>query len=238
MTPYTPSKPPRSTAVSAPKPASASQASTQEDSEEEFYEWPPSDDEEISQAADKASFRPSMPPPMTPRKAVKTEALSTPGKRTFREMDNGDVGAWPTPNSASKAEDVFTTPATHSNGKTLFSATHGQDTPTPARFRDISGANGAESSLAADVLAILRAAKISLPLKVQNDLKDVCNKQNMFTQGVLRGRDVSRSLVAKRDEKIVELQSSIEALQSERETSRAVIRHLRSELRSINVDGG
>ena len=174
-----------------------------------------------------------MPPPETPRKAVKTDSFSTPGKRRYDEISKSDVEAWPTPTSAKNGDDIFTTPATNINSKNLFSSSQGQETPTPMHFQDVVPKNGAESSLATEVLAVLRSAKITLPSNVSEDLKNVCNKQSLFTHGVIKGRDVSRTLVAKKQEKIAELQASIEALQAERETSRAVIRHLRQELGTL-----
>lgn len=187
------------------------------------------DDEDFSKVAHDASSTVAMPPPETPRKAIKTDILSTPGKRGFEEMNVGNPLLRPTPMSADREDDVFTTPATNGKGNNIFMPTTPQDTPTPVRFKDMSSAQGGNSSLANEVLTALQDAKILLPAKVGDDIKAICNKQNLFTHGVIKGRDVSRSLIAKRDEKIIGLQGTIEALQAERETSRAVIRHLRKE---------
>lgn len=229
ITSHTPSKSDPPLGKSLPELKSASEATTQDDSEE-FYEWPLSDDEALSKAADEVPSRPRMPPPETPRKAAKKDLFSTPGKRRFDEIDDGEFGALPTSTSATNGDDVFTTPAAHPKGMELFPLSKVSDTPTPVRFRDAPPANGAESSLTAEVLAVFQKAQISLPGNVQDEVKSICNKQSLFTHGVIKGRDVSRSLVTKRDEKIAELQDGIGALRSERETSRAVIRHLRREL--------
>lgn len=217
---------------------STTQSSTQDDSEEEFYDWPPTDDEELSKAVDSASSQTAMPPPETPRKAVKTDILSTPGKRRFEEMSSIDPAALPTPISAKAEDDVFATPAMNGKGLNLFSTdTTPQDSPTPVRFKYVPATCGSDFSLANDILTTLSNANISLPSSVRHDIRNICYKQIMYTHGIIRGRDVSRSLVAKKDEKIVELQGSIEALQAERETSRAVIRHLRKELGNIKPNG-
>ena len=234
--PYAPTPSPRPTQGAAQKPQSASQATTKDDSEEEFYEWALSDNEELSMVADQASSGTAMPPPETPRKAVKTDISSTPGKRRFDEISHGDLDTWPTPGSAKNGDDIFSTPATHINGKGLFPPSSSQETPTPIRFQNILPQNGSESSLATEVLAVLQNAKISLPPNVREDVRNLCNKQSLFTHGVLKGRDVSRALVARKDEKIAELQGSIEALQAERETSRTVIRHLRKELATSSTN--
>ena len=228
-TPYTPSK--SSNAVRSGAKATISTATLQEDSNEElFYDWPLSDDEDLSKAADQASSQSqnAMPPPETPRKAVKIDTSSTPGKRRFGEIENDGAVAWPTPVSERKGDDVFTTPANGTGGKRLFTAA--EDTPTPVRSKDIVPSTTADPSLAAEILKVLKSAHVPLPPNALDDIRDICNKQSRFTHGVIKGRDISRSLISKRDEKIVELQSNIEALQSERETSRAVIRHLRREL--------
>ena len=229
-TPYTPSK--SSSAVRSTTQTFDSASTIRGDSPEEFYDWPASDDEELSKAADQASSQSqnSMPPPETPRKALKTDNLSTPGKRRFDDMEHRGQNAWPTPVSNKKADDIFTTPAAGMGGTRLFSTPGPQDTPTPARFHDVAPTATADSTLAMEILNTLKSAQISLPSNVRDDIRDICNKQSLFTHGVIKGRDISRSLIAKRDEKIVELQSTIEAMQSERETSRTVIRHLRREL--------
>lgn len=230
-TPYTPSK--SSNVIQSGAKATNSTATTQEDSTEElFYDWPLSDDEDLSKAADQASSQNqnAMPPPETPRKAVKVDTFSTPGKRSFGEMENDGAVAWPTPVSEKKGDDVFTTPANGIGGKRLFTTTGAEDTPTPVRSKDIAPSTTADAPLATEILKILKSAHVPLPPKTLDDIRDICNKQSLFTHGVIKGRDISRSLISKRDEKIVELQSDIEALQSERETSRVVIRHLRREL--------
>ena len=230
-TPYTPSK--SSNVRSGARATISTTTTTQEDSTEElFYDWPLSDDEELLKAADQASSQSQnvMPPPETPRKAVKIDSFSTPGKRRFGEMENDGAVAWPTPVSDRKEDDVFTTPANGIGTKRLFSTNGAEDTPTPVRYKDIAPSTTGDASLASEISKILKSAHVTLPPDALDDIRVICNKQSLFTHGVIKGRDISRSLISKRDEKIVELQSQIEALQSERETSRVVIRHLRREL--------
>ena len=230
-TPYTPSK--SSNVIRSSAGATIATTATEEDSTEElFYDWPLSDDEDLSKAADQASSQSqnAMPPPETPRKAVKIDTYSTPGKRRFGEIEDDGAVAWPTPVSERKGDDVFTTPANGIGGKRLFTTTGTEDTPTPVRSKGIAPSTTADTSLATEILKILKSTHVPLPPNVLEDIRGICNKQSLFTHGVIKGRDISRSLISKRDEKIVELQSNIEALQTERETSRVVIRHLRREL--------
>jgi hypothetical protein len=235
-TPYTPSKisrgAPSSAVVDDATQATATQSSG---SGEEFYDWPASDDDELSKVADQASSGQSMPPPETPRKALKTNMLSTPGKRRHDEMASEDgaaeKAAWPTPSTGMRGEDIFTTPATGTIGKGLFAngaVSTPADTPTPIRYRDLPPTQ--DSELASEMLSALQNHHVSLPSEVREVLKTICNKHVLHTRGIMKGRDVSRAMVKTKDEKLAELQGDIEGLKAERETNRAVIRHLRRDM--------
>ena len=180
------------------------------------FDWPNSDDEELSKAADRAS----MAPPETPRKATKMDMFATPSKRRHDEMEDGLA----TPAS----DDVFTTPFTGPPSKNLFPTglISPAETPTPSRFKDIS--IGGDSELAAEVLAAL--SSIAVDGDTRDAVKTVCNKHALKTQGIAKGRDISRLAIKTKDGKIAELQARIAALEAERETNRAVIRHLRRDM--------
>ena len=214
VTPHTPSNATR-------KPASVPTSSSDntQSTEEAFYEWANSDDDmELVKVADQSS----MPPPETPRKSVKTDALSTPGKRRWDEM------TWSTPTS--DKDDVFTTPSTGLNCRGLFSASglpSPADTPTPQRFKDMRPES---SELATEVLDGLRGLHIDLSVEAVAFLKGICHKQTLKTQGIAKGRDISRMAIKAKDLRIAELQIKIAALEAERETNRAVIRHLRRDM--------
>ena len=234
ITPYTPSKASRELHLSS-TPGSATQATTTQgsDSDEEFYDWPASDDNELSKVADQASSGHSMPPPETPRKALKTDMLATPGKRTYDEMafHEGETPAAPTPSTATAGGDIFTTPSTNLVRKGLFTDTNlpsPAETPTPIRYRDAT--RGQRSDLASEILTTLHANDVFLPSAPQDALESICNKHALYTRGIMKGRDVSRGMVKTKDERIAELQVEIEGLKAERETNRAVIRHLRRDM--------
>jgi len=242
-TPYTPSKAcrgaPSYTVVEDPIQATTTHGS---DSEEEFYDWPASDDDELTRVADQASRRHSMPPPETPRKAVKMDVFSTPGKRRYDEMASEEkaagIPAWPTPSTGTKGDDVFTTPAAGTLGRGLFAngaIPTPAETPSPIRYRDIPPTQ--ESELASEVLSALQTHHVSLPPEAREALKTICNKHVMYTRGIMKGRDVSRAMVKTKDEKLAELQGEIEGLKAERETNRAVIRHLRRDM-AVRKEGG
>ena len=235
-TPETPSKVPNNVPA-ASNFGSGTQATTTQgsNSDEEFFEWPASDDEELSKVADQASSGPSMAPPETPRKAVKTGLLSTPGKRGYNEMvsENATIGDsyWATPSRGLTGNDVFTTPAQSISAKGLLanaSLPTPAETPTPIRYKDLPPAQ--DSELATEVLNSLHTHNVALPPEAREAVKSICNRHVLHTRGITKGRDVSRAMVKTKDERIAELQGEIEGLKAEKETNRAVIRHLRRDM--------
>lgn len=280
-TPYTPSKPPLPPSVRAvqtPTPGKShyvdsrrnpSQATTtagsSDDEREEFFDWPASDDEAMGKAADQVASKGSslgnnkeympMPPPETPRKVQKVDAMSTPGKRKRDEMGFDNVTSrveattgLMTPVTASRGgggDDVFTTPATSTRqGNLLFgtgataTATVADTTPTPIRYyKDLPAS--ADSELATEILESLQTS-LSAPLfsEAREKVKAICNRHVMYTKGIMKGRDVSRAMVKKKEEQLVALQGELDGLRSERETDRAVIRHLRRELATRGATEG
>jgi len=201
----------------------------------------------MGKVADQASSNQSsleknaMQPPETPRKALKTDVLSTPGKRGFAEMtEDTESGAtaWPTPSTTGKG-DVFITPSTVPNTRGGLFASPSialpspAETPTPIRFKDIPTL-GQETDLASEILSSL---PYPIPPETQQAIKAICSRNAMHTSGIMKGREISRATVQKRDERIAELTGEIEGLKSERETNRAVIRHLRRDV-AARKEGG
>lgn len=170
-----------------------------------------------------------------PRKVVKADVLSTPGKRRYDEMaaDAGDAlkDALRTPATGREEDDIFTTPAANTLGKSLFASgtiPSPAETPTPIRYKDIPPTQ--ESELASEVLSALLNHSASITPEVRVTLKSICNKHVLYTRGIMKGRDASRAMVKSKDERVRELQGQIEGLKAERETNRAVIRHLRRDM--------
>ena len=220
--PITPSKDkamtvsPRITAPYTPSKAPTSTQSTS--SQGEVFDWPNSDDDKLLKVADRAS----MAPPETPRKAIEADVLASPSKRQHGELETGLA----TPGS----DDVFSTPSTSLRGKHLFSAglISPVETPSPNRVNAVSV--GGDSELATEVLAAL--CSIPLDSDTRDAVKAVCNKHALRTQGIAKGRDISRLALKTKDSKITDLQARIAALEAERETNGALIRHLRRDLES------
>ena len=232
-------------------------------SDEEFFDWPASDDEDLGRVADEAldqqsPTKPQMLPPKvpeTPRKSQKTEMFSTPSsKRRFDDMDaaqsrelgaaqsNATIAGYPTPISTDKkrdiGEDIFTTPSTTLKpGMRLFA----DATPTPSRFRDASTptaraiSNGSSnvpdpSILATEIFSALADHNVSPPVAAVESVRSICNRHALHMHGITRGRDVSREMVKSKEDMIVDLRKEIDVLKSERQTNRAVITQLRSDM--------
>lgn len=176
-----------------------------------------------------------MAPPETPRKAVKMDLLSTPGKRKYDEVASDDTiigeASWATAPTGLRANDIFTTPTNGASGKGLFANTNPLspfETPTPIRYKDIPPTQ--DSELATEVFNALQSHNVFLLPEVRESVKNICNRHVLHTRGILKGRDVSRTMVKTKEERIAELQGEIDGLKAERETNRAVIRHLRRDM--------
>jgi hypothetical protein len=218
-TPDTPSKPPRNPQRKA--------GLDETSDEEEFFDWPNSGDEELAQVIEKAVEKVSMPPPETPRKAIKTSILSTPGtpKRNFSQI------AYPTPTK--DTDDVFNTPSTSLKGRSLFptAALPSPDvTPTTQRARAEVG-----PELTNEVIDCLQNAHVGLSIDVISSVKEICKRHTLRAEGFVKGRDISRAALAAEKDKVVELQNRIAALQEEKETLNIAIRQLKRDLREATA---
>lgn len=182
---------------------------------DESFGWSSSDDECLLKAEQEFLLQPT--PFETPRKAARTSALSSPGKRTHSNMDakSSISEHWPL------SDDVFATPST-----SYPSLSSGLMSPTSAPVRQLSQPvvdenKGESSALATEVMNILRG--VSLSSEIEKKLVDVLDKHDLRTQGIIKGRDITRIAVQTKATKIAELQARISVLEAERETNRTVI---------------
>lgn len=92
-------------------------------------------------------------------------------------------------------------------------------TPTPSKYRDVLGGNtGTEmSELSLQALKILEGHGAVVPRKAQDALAELLNRYDLKTKGIIRGRDISRIAVKKKDVQIMELNERIALLESERD---------------------
>jgi hypothetical protein len=129
------------------------------------------------------------------------------------------------------ADDVFTTPATSNKSRNPGLAS---PSPTPAHGRShigqLQGAMGEPSSLAQEALSILRKSPAALLPSVKEELLDLLNRHDLRTQGIAKGRELSRLAVTAREKRITELENRITGLENEKETQRQVISHLKQDM--------
>lgn len=146
----------------------------------------------------------STPMPQTPRKAIKTEPLDTPGR----------IGGLPTPVTG---------------GRTLEGS---RDIQTPSASPEDSIERRAEMgktgySITDDVLEVLKGKTDG---ETTGRVKDICDRFGMKLSGIERGRDITRTAVKSKDEKIEQLRKRVVALENEVEKKKAVIRAMADSL--------
>jgi hypothetical protein len=189
---------------------------------EASFEWPSSDKVELAQAASLATI----PRPLeTPRKAARTDTFTSPGKRTHVEMRDSSIVSRPGQNAMAEDDDVFTTPTTSNRKNGLLSPIN---TPAKHLLQSVNSNTLEPSSLAASALSVLGPAKVSK--NIESELVALLNQHDLRTQGIAKGRDITRLAVKAKDKQILQLQDRIGQLEAERETSRAVIAHLKQDI--------
>lgn len=211
----------------------------------------------------------TMPPPETPNKVQKTGIYATPATTGKRKLPWLDTEAGPsisrtTSDVASKLPQLPETPsktptagashaksATTPDGHTLQADSVAATTPSPpTRHKDaLSDPGDSAATLTKDALAAL--SSVDIPPDILSKLRGILSKHDLKTQGIIKGRDISRlalkakdakikeletKVVGHENAKIAELQARIASLEAEREVDKAVIRQLRSDWVNGNVD--
>lgn len=196
--------------------------------DEETFDWPSSDDEALVEVAAQVTPAPPLPSIFeTPRKAAKTSENTSPGKRSHGEMINENT----TMVALQNAGDIFSTPSTSVKSTKSGLAS---PTPTPAQGRSqnnqMQGAAAEPSDLAKSALEILHKNPPALSPSVEQELVDLLNRHDLRTQGIVKGREITRLAVTAREKRISELENRITGLEMEKETQRQVIGHLKTDM--------
>jgi hypothetical protein len=188
-------------------------------SDETNFEWSSSNDLDLVEIAQSVA----MAPPETPRKIARNIVFASPGKRNYSEMVEGTSEFSATVSN----DDVFNTPRSSEEANGLLSPAE-----TPLRRKPYGQAPYSivptDSGLAKDALRVLGGSKLCV--EVEQQLVDLLNKHDLRTQGIAKGRDITRLALSNKEQKIAELEARITGLEAERETSRAVIAHLKADL--------
>lgn len=214
-----------------------------DDDEDEAFDWPLTavEEEAMAKAADASSLQ-------TSHKAQKTGIYATPsttsaatsGKRRLPWLEEPA-----TPTSAKKSEDYLATPSkppvTSANStRTLASPTtptasasnsHAQpESPSPPTRQKDALTNPADSSSSLTAEALFILSKTAMTPAVREALRSALSKHDLKTQGIVKGRDITRLALKAKDAKIAELQAKVTSLEAEREVDRGVVRKLKWDL--------
>ncbi|BCS06531.1 hypothetical protein ALUC_10912S [Aspergillus luchuensis] len=213
--------------LSATMPPQSAKARMMAEDFDEF-EWEDSDDAVVESilssqgqrqqqaAAAAAPMRqPNLGPPKTPsRDAV---GASAPGKRKFdniSDMDaqDGSKTEALTPTSLARS---FTDRAVSFSSSVPPSSLEVSKTPTPVRFgtSPATGGEKASSELAAQAVEILDRNKVVMSEKAKGELMDLLQKHDLKVKGIVRGRDISRIALKKKDDQIKALNERVAMLE-------------------------
>nr|OQO15529.1 hypothetical protein B0A51_17748 [Rachicladosporium sp. CCFEE 5018] len=216
------------------------------DDDDDFLDWPLTgqDEDAMAQAADAASSF------ATPHKAQKQGVYDTPATTTEKAKRYlpwlaEAAQATPSGKAQQPQPDYFNTPSKPSVMPPLHfpnptAAPAGPQTPSvdpvvpsaipnapspPTRHMDPLLHPSSTSDLANSALSILSTTSIAPESLAQ--LRALLNQHDLKTQGISKGRDITRLGLKAKDAKIAELQARIASLEAEREVDRGVIRSLR-----------
>lgn len=214
---------------------------------DDTYDWSSSADEDLAEVADivESGSKTHSFGKASPRKATNISELASPSKRKHSDISQGtlvgesDGEPWSPDN-----DEVFLTPSTSNISFLNDAGAHSPPPKTPVAVRRqlfsqseprpedsrTTHPDTTASPLALDALTILSPVNSFLSPAIKNDLVGLLNRQDLRTQGITKGREIARLAVKAKEGKIVELQQRIAALEAEKETSRVVIQHLKTDI--------
>jgi GAF domain-containing protein len=194
-------------------------------SDEEAYSWDESLDNEVGNLLGGGSSSTTRPrqPIFAPNKIPRTATNTSPSKRKLDDVFDDDDKPPPYSESATTTQSSSTTAP--------FSSVEVSATPTPRRYNDIlsaqESASHQSSDLASNILSILDRHDVVVPITARDEVVASLDQHHLKTQGIIRGRDISRMALKKKDEEIQALKARIERLETEREMDKIVISCLR-----------
>lgn len=193
---------------------------------DESFDWSSSADEDLAEFAESLAAAPTtLDEDESPRKIAKTSEHASPSKRSHRDTsDITSSGTWLLDDDTGLLS-PGTTPA-HLR-RQLFPPS---DDPKHLASQQPSDLTEEPSPLALETLSILSPIRSSLSPGTERSLVTLLNKHELRTHGIEKGRDIARVAVQAKEKKITELQQRIVVLEAERERSRTVIQHLKSDI--------
>ncbi|KAJ5520411.1 Zinc finger GRF-type [Penicillium fimorum] len=152
-------------------------------------------------------------------KTPRTSTLTSAGKRKLAEVANKnpphDQSAPATPFSSRSSRTDMCPP---SSAELCM-------TPTPSKYNDVLSADSKfdTSDLAKSLLDILEKHSVVLPNKAYDEVVSLLNRQELKTQGIIRGRDMTRLALKKKDDDIKKLQGRVSNLEAQRELDHSLV---------------
>lgn len=188
------------------------------------FEWEDSDDavvenilssqEHRQQQAAAAAAAPMRQPNFGPPKTPSRDAVGAyaPGKRKFDDISEGSKTEVFTPTSLARS---FTDQAVSFSSSVPPSSLEFSKTPTPVRFgaTPATGGDKASSELTAQAAEILERNKVVMSEKAKGELMDLLQKHDLKMKGIVRGRDISRIALKKKDDQIKALNERVAMLE-------------------------
>ncbi|KAJ9272541.1 transcriptional regulator family: Zinc finger, GRF-type [Paecilomyces variotii] len=201
-------------------------------SDDEYFSWDEGLDDEVQGMLD----RPAQPKfsPETPRKTPRTALFTSPGKRKLSETANASSNTYSDPFTSSAQDTHLATPQSQAPsqlGSVPPSSMEISATPTPSKYTNVLSTdnNPDVSELATTALAILDSHDVVMPRKAKEALVELLNRHDLRTRGIIRGREISRLALKKKDEQIKQLNERISGLEAEREMNRSAVAGLKQQ---------
>ncbi|KAJ5970938.1 Zinc finger GRF-type [Penicillium vulpinum] len=157
--------------------------------------------------------------PESPFKTPRTSTVTSPGKHKLAEATNDNpFHSQYTPATPFSARSSRTDIFPPSSVELCM-------TPTPSKYSNVLCADSKfdTSDLAKSLLDILEKHSVVLPNKAQDEIVSLLNRQDLKTQGIIRGRDMTRLALKKKDDDIKKLQDRISNLEAQEELDRSLI---------------
>jgi hypothetical protein len=154
--------------------------------------------------------------PESPSKTPRTTRVTSPGKRKLFDSTS-DI-------SPRGSEIATPFSAASSRTATFPSSAELCLTPTPSKYSDVLSADSRfdTSELAKSLLELMEKHEVVLPNKARKDVVSLLNRHDLKTQGIIRGRDMTRLALKKKDTEISNLKERVANLEAQRELDRTV----------------
>lgn len=187
------------------------------------FDWDDGLDEEMGSFSDRLRQPDFNKDLDLPRKAPRTPSRTSPGKRKLSDFEDSDT-------VTARCDSGFLTPQQSQTDRVPPSSVEVSMTPTPSRYTNALSADSQAdiSELAGQAIKILEGHNVVLSRRAQNDLISLLNTHDLKTKGIMRGRDISRIALKKKDEQIMTLNERVQSLEAQRELDRAMVNGLKS----------